>query len=264
MSGVGEAGKPSRETPVAPLSVLVADDDLYLTILHEPSSARLLEDRFAMVIPYSLTPAVNVDGALAVREMLERSGQSMRNTLLVKNPYRAASYEPADTALQAFASAKHRAVGQVAGLLGARTVEVVETRVDKTTLKHDARFSAVLKLLRADVDGSREVAEEIAKRLEVVVKFAGGAPRPEEARAYLAQRNLSADDELLDLINMRADTELLEYTMTVNGTRESRASLAAALDLAAVPVVKAAQVGVGFSQTLQAVSTVEISTRITF
>ncbi|WP_300268958.1 hypothetical protein, partial [Microbacterium sp.] len=51
---------------VRPRSVLVADDDLYLRIEHDPANVALLEDVNAMIVPYSGRAELNARAVASV------------------------------------------------------------------------------------------------------------------------------------------------------------------------------------------------------
>src|SRR5690554_2408564 len=89
-----------------PGSVLVVDDSTYGEISQDPKYVALLEDAHAMIIPFSAQPVANERLVDTLRTILGMSQQLAPNALLMKNPYETASYELADHAIEAFASAK--------------------------------------------------------------------------------------------------------------------------------------------------------------
>lgn len=248
-----------------PRSVLVADGQLYRNISQSPDSIGLLEDLEAMVIPHSGKAEANEQEVLSVRELLSAAGQLISGTLLIRNPYDAASYEFAEYAIETFAIAKYHALANVARLLGAREVHFLEAKVDHDIAKWGAVATATVPAGGGEAELSNEVTKKLEERLESVMKFEGSGPDPEDALAYLRQRNLSNDQQLRGLVEMRTGTNpLTEYKMTLSGTRESTANLKSALKIANAGPVKAVDIGGSFSKSAEWISSIEITTEIKF
>jgi hypothetical protein len=248
-----------------PRTVLVADDKLYLKLESDPRSVHLLEDRDAMVVPYRHEPTVNAREVLAVRELLLTSGQLTRDALLVKNPYEAASFELAEFAPEAFASAKYHAIAVVAGMLGATEMRIVEASVDRTTVRWDADLTAKLPVFGGGAKASRDATKRLEKKVEARMEYEGSAPDRDAALAYLRRRNLWSDPELQALIDLRSiQNRAKKYTLTFSGTRESATNLRSALELAGSVSTKKAKVGATFTRNFESVTTIDITTEITF
>lgn len=255
----------ATEIPALPRTVLVADDDLYLQLENDPRSVPLLEDLDAMIVPYRQAAGVNSRQVSAIRDVLLASGQLTRDALLVRSPYEASSYEPAESAPEVFASTKYHAVAVVAGLLGATTMQIVEATVDRTTGRWGSDLSLKLPLFGGGAKASREVTKRLEKRLEAKTTYVGSDPDPDAALAYLSTRNLLTDPQLRGLVELRSGKNLAaKYTLTFNGTRESATNLKAALDLASSVPLKRANVGATFTRTFESISTIAITTEITF
>lgn len=254
-----------EEPQVLPRSVLVADERLYREILQGPDSVALLEDLDAMVIPYAGNPEVNEHEASAIRDLLLASAQLVPGALLVRNPYEAAAYEFAELAIESFASAKYHALANVARLLGAREVRFVEAKVDRNTSTWRGDAKAKIPAGGAEAEISNEVSKKLEERLEGQMKFPGSEPAPEDAVLYLRRRNLSNDQQLKDLVEMRTGANLIsDYKMTLSGTRESAANLKSALKIANAGPVKAVEIGATFSKTAESIRSIEITTEIIF
>ena len=244
-----------------PRSVLVVPNALYLDLSQDPDRVALLEDVDAMILPYSATPQINESHVAMVRTALEDAGQLTSGSLLIKNPYDASRYEFAEFAIEAFAGAKYHALANVARLLGAKEIHFIEAKVDQNKVNHDGSAKVKTPAVNADLD----LSSEVTKRLEGQMKFPGSAPDPEEALAYLARRFLSNDQHLRDLIEMRTGSNLIsDYKMALNGTRESAANLKSGLSLAKALPATSIQFAGAFTRTAESISSIEITTEITF
>lgn len=222
-----------RETQPLPRSVLVVDEDLYRQISENPDSVDLLDDLDAMVIPYWGKAEVNVTEVASLRRLLLDAGQLAPGSLLVKNPYAPATYEPADLALEAFALAKYHALANVAKHLGATRVSFVDAQVDDAESSWNTAAKAKAHAVKAELRASREVTQKIAKKLRGEMTFDGAPPDIDSALESLRVRNLMSDQQLRYLIELRTGTNpIASYKMTLSGTRESSANLRSALNLA--------------------------------
>ncbi len=247
-----------------PRSVLVVDDHLYREISESPDSVDLLDDLDAMVIPYSAKAEVNVAEVASIRRLLLDAGQLAPGSLLVKNPYTPAAYEPADLALEAFALAKYHALANVAKHLGATKVSFVDAQVDNAESSWNATAKAKAPVAKADIQVSREVTQKIANKLHGEMTFDGAAPDIDSALESLRVRNLMSDQQLRYLIELRTGTNpIASYKMTLSGTRESSANLRSALNLA-VSVPKAGDGSASFTRVVTTISNIDITTEITF
>jgi hypothetical protein len=256
---------PDNESSPLPRSVLVADDALYQRIKSDPDSVGLLNDVDAMIIPFSGRAAAHERESDAIRDVLVAAGQLIPQSLLVKNPYEAASYESAADALLAFASAKYHALANVAKLLGATEVKFVDVKTDQDVTRWGAGLFAKLPVGGGSAKANHDVTKKLGKRLEARMSFPGAAPAPADALAYLSRRNLSNDQQLRDLIEMRTgDNAISSYEIKFSGTRESTANLISALSIANAGPAKAVSIGGDFSRTVSANTSIEITTEIKF
>lgn len=250
-------------TPL-PRSVLVVDDDTYRQISEGPDSVDLLDDLDAMVIPYSGKAEVNIAEVAALRRLLLEAGQLIPGSLLVKNPYTPATYEPADLALESFALAKYHALANVAKHLGATKVSFVDAQVDDAESSWNAAAKARVTVAKADAQLGREVTQKIAKKLHGEMTFDGAAPDIDSALESLRVRNLMNDQQLRYLIELRTGINpIASYKMTLSGTRESSANLRSALNLA-VSVPKSVEGSASFTRVVNTISNIDITTEITF
>lgn len=250
-----------------PRSVLVVRDDHYIRMLGDPKALPLLNDVDAMVVPYSHRPQVNDVQVSTVRKLLQASGQLVADALLIKNPYESGRYEQADYALETFASAKYHAMAEVARLLGARDVSFVEAKIENTVSGWNGGTKIKIPGLgRGQGSIDREVRKNVKGKLDMRLQFPGSAPDPEQASTYLVQHNLQHDPRLQSLVRMRTGDNLVSlYEMTLNGTSESAANVKSALSIASAgPIKDQVSIGGTFTKSAESISSIEITTAITF
>src|SRR5690606_32223122 len=201
----------------------------------------------------------------SIRDVLSAAGQLIPGALLIKNPYQTASYEFADFAIETFASAKYHALAEVARLLGAKTIHFVHAKVDHDVARWGGGATAQIPAAGGEAEVSNEVTKKLEERLEGEMMFTGSDAAPEDALACLRERNLTNDPQLQGLVEMRTGANpILQYKMTLSGTRESAANLTSALKIANAGPVKAVNIGTSFSRTANSISSIEITTKITF
>ncbi|WP_157155715.1 hypothetical protein [Diaminobutyricimonas sp. LJ205] len=236
-----------------------------MKITQDPDSVELLEDLDAMVIPFSSKAEGNELQVASIRQVLLATGQLVSGALLIKNPYETESYEFAEQAIETFAAAKYHHFANVARLLGARQVRFVQARVERVSANWAGSLKARVSPGGGEAEASKEVIKNLEDRLEGQMKFPGSDPAPEEALEHLRRRNLSNDQQLKALVEMRTGTNLIsDYRMTLSGTRESDANLQSALKIANSGAVKAVEIGASFSKAAKSISSVEITTEIKF
>lgn len=251
----------------SPRSVLVADDGLYLDIAGDPGSVGLLDDLDAMVVPYSMMAASNAAQVNAVQEMLRAAGQLIPGALLIKNPYETDVFEFSEHALESFASAKYHHLANVAKLLGAKEVQFEDAKIERQTSATNGGIKAVIPGLGGgDADVSREMARKLDDRLEGRLTFGGSEPDPDAALEFLSLHNLTNDQQLRSLVEMRTGSNPIQgYRMTLSGTRESDANLRAALSIAeSVSGTKGVSIGASFTREVKSIRSIEITTSINF
>ncbi|WP_311260494.1 hypothetical protein [Microbacterium sp. WCS2018Hpa-9] len=252
-------------TGVRPRSVLVASDQLYRRMAQDKDSVALLEDVEAMVVPFSDEPQANAGLIRSVREIVAREGKLVSGALLIKNPYDADGYEFAEHAVETFASEKYHHLANVARILGASEVQFVDAKIEKADNSVQVGGKMKLPTGAGDVGAGRDVSKKLEQRLAGHMEFPGADSEPDLAAAYVAKHNLSNDHQLTALVEMRTGLNpLSRYKMTLSGTREAEANLRSALRLATAGLVKAADIGADFSRTVKSISSVEITTEITF
>ncbi|BAU32059.1 hypothetical protein [Microcella alkaliphila] len=255
-----------------PRSVLVAADELYLKISDSPRDVGLLDDLHAMVVPYSIQPSFHSDEIIKVRQHLLRTGKLVPGSLLIQNPYDRESYEFAESAIEAFASAKYHAMANVARLLGATEVQFKEARVETRQKEWAFGVKGGIKAVDADGDASSQVKDQIKAQLHGQLTFPGSRPRVLEALEYMKRRNLSDDRQLRDLVDMRDDRGVgdedqnlvTSQVVRISGTREAEASFRSALSIANAGPIKALQISTTFTKSATSIRNIEIVTEITF
>lgn len=225
----------------------------------------LLEDLEAMIVPFSDEPQTNKSQVDLVREVLAREGKLVSGVLLIKNPYDTDGYEFAEHAVETFASAKYHHLANVARVLGAKEVQFVEAKIERADANTQGAVKVKLPGGGGDSNVSRDVSKRLEQRLAGQMEFPGSDAAPDVASAYIQNHNLSNDHQFTALVEMRTGLNpLSRYKMTLSGTREAEANLRSALRIASAGPVEAAEIGVDFSRTVKAISSVEITTEITF
>lgn len=248
-----------------PRSILVADARMYRQIAHDSDDVALLEDLDAAIVPYSGRPEVNEQQILTVRDALSAAGQLIPGTLLIKNPYETTNYEFAEQAIESFASAKYHALANTARLLGAREIHFIEAKTSSNTSNSTGGAKVKIPAGAGQADITKDLTKKLEERLEGLMKFPGAEPAPQEALDYLRRRNLSGDQQLKDLVEMRTGANLIsEYKMTLSGTRESTANFKSALKIANAGPVKAVDIGGSFTRTAETINSIEVTTEIFF
>lgn len=251
--------------PSLPRSIFIADDLTYWKIAGDPSNVDLLADRDAMIVSYLAEPEVNEVEVTSVRALIDAAGQLSRGALLVRNPYADNSYALADHAIAEFTGAKYRALARVAGLLGATRVDVREVKVEHSKLTWAAGIRAALKGGQGDAEATREVKKKVENSLKGQFTYDGGPTDVVAAQEFLGRRKLTADQQLMDLVELRSGKNTIRrYHMTIDGVREADANFKAAVNLANAGPVKLLGVGAAFSQTVSTLSRIEIEIEITF
>ena len=248
-----------------PRSILILSDAKYKELTRDPSSVELLEDFEALVIPFSGKAEGHQEDVEAIRALLSDRDLLVSGALLIRNPYEVASFEFAEDAIEAFASAKYHELANVARLLGARTIDFVEVKVEQNRSATRGSLTAKAPAGSGKAEASQDVARKIEERLEGHLEFGGGDPDGEGAREYMKRRRLLNDQQIAALVEMRSGANPVQrYRMTLNGTRESTTNLKSALKLANAGPVKAAEIGAAFSKTAESISRIEITTDIEF
>lgn len=256
---------PATTDAPLPRSVTVLDDKAYVKIIENPKAVALIDDLDALVVPYSGQAAVHEDEVAHVRDVLVRSGQLVQGAFLIKNPYEGETYEPAETAVEAFAVAKYHALANVVRLLGAREIEFVEVRMSNESGNFLANAKLGLSKIGGEAEASQEVKQKLKEKLQARMVFPGSSPDTEAAISYLTRRNLRGDQQMRDLVDMRTGTNpISHYKMTFSGTRESASNFSAGLKLASAAEALGVSLGGRFTKTLESIRDIDIETEINF
>lgn len=240
------------------------NDQEYLTVFNDPDNVERLEDREALVIPYSLPPEENEQSVLAARDLLRSSGQLASGALLVQNPYDTTSYVPASEALETLAVAKYHHLAVLASLLGAEELRVTDAKVERKNSDTRGMAKAGAKGVGVELDTSVQYAAELEAHLKLETDFGGSAPEPDEAMEYIRVHNLVADHPMMALVALRRGRNpVLRYQLTMDATRESQRNITSALGLAK-SLPKLIELNGNFARTAEAVSSIKITTEIKF
>lgn len=256
----------SKDNIRMPRSILILPVATYGDLTRSREWADLHEDADeALVIPYSGKASASQEVVDEIRALLSEQDLLESGSLLIRSPYDADHYERAEDAIEAFASAKYHEVALIAGLLGARSVRFVEVKVDQNRSRAAGALAAKIPAASAKADVSQDVARNIEKRLEGDFTFDGADPDIKGARDLIKRKRLSSDRQIAALVEMRAGTNPIKrYRITMNGTRESTTNVKSALRIAHAGPIKAADIGVDFVRTVEAISRIEITTEIEF
>jgi len=248
-----------------PRSVLIVTDQRYLQIAQSPEGVGLLDDPDALVIPYSGRAQVNEALVSAVRDRLRKAGQLVPGSLLIKNPYDAESFEFAENAIEAFASAKYNAMANVARLLGAKEVHFMEAKIETRSQEWQFGLKVRGKLAKGGGHASNEVKDQLKAQLTGQLFFPGSDPDIEEAVAYISRRNLTNDQQVKDLVELRSGSNrITRQLVKISGTRDSESNFRSAANLANAGPVKMLKAGTTFTKTASMIRNIEISTEIVF
>lgn len=247
-----------------PRSIAVVSDQDYKLVLQDPDGVERLEDREALVVPYSAKPEANESDVESARALLRSSGLLASGSLLVLNPYDASSYVPAAEALETLAVAKYHHLAVVASLLGASDVKVTDAKVERRRSDTGGAAKVGAKGASGDLDMSADFASELAAHMQLETEFAGSDPEPEAALSYLKNHNLLGEHSMTALIELRrGKNPVVRYQLTLDATRESQRNIKSALKVAtALP--KFVEVDGDFKRTAGSIESVKITTEIRF
>lgn len=251
-------------TAVVPLppAAIVVDDKTYREIASDPSRVHRLEAPDSLVIPYSAEPVARPDAIIAVRNKLIDRDLLVMNQLLVRNPYDVASYSSADDAIEAFVKAKYYHLASIAALLGASSIEFVKVEVEKNKSDLVGKAKADLKLMKGSADVGHSLKKLLDNRFEAKTELGGRTADIDAARAFMLERRLSNDPDVVGLIDLcSTGNPLQKHRMKVNGLLESAKTLKAGLELAAA-IDTPAGVSASFSRAVESISSIEVTTVI--
>lgn len=256
----------TSETTQLPLprSVLVVGDEEYERISHTPAAVDSLQDSEAMIIPYSSTPIANRPLVESVRDLIRSADQLASDALLIKHPYERDAYVHADDSIQTFAVAKYHHLAVVASLLGATSMSIQKTAVEKSDQSLRGRLSLGVKGFGAKGRAAAEIRSALEEQLQFNTVFPGSAPDRDEALTYIREHALAADKTFTSLVALRNDRNpVREYTLVLNATKEAELNIRAALKISAA-VPKVLEASGDFVMTARTISDVKIHTLIEF
>lgn len=245
-----------------PPAAIVVDDKTYREIANDPSRVHRLDAPDSLVIPYSAEPVARPDAIIAVRNKLIDRDLLAINQLLVRNPYDVASYASAETAIEAFVKAKYYHLASIAALLGASSIEFVKVEIEKEKSDLLGKVKAELKLVKGSSDVGHSLKKRLENRFEAKTELGGRAANVDAARAFMLERRLSNDPDVVGLIDLcSTGNPLQKHRMKVNGLLESAKTLKAGMDLA-VALGTPDGVSASFSRAVESISSIEVTTVI--
>lgn len=247
-----------------PRSVLVVGDEEYERISHTPEAVDSLQHAEAMIIPYSSTPIANRALVESVRELIRSADQLASDALLIRNPYERDAYVSASDSIQTLAVAKYHHLAVVASLLGATTMSLEKTAVEKSDQSLRGRLSLGVKGLGVMGRAAAEIRSALQEQLQLKTVFPGSEPDRDEALAYIREHGLAADKSFTSLVALRNDKNpVREYTLVLNGIKEAELNIRAALKLTTV-VPRLLEASGNFVLTARTISDVKLHTLIRF
>jgi hypothetical protein len=236
-------------------------DKTYRSLANDTDRASLLEDREAVVVPFSAEPVVQPEHVAAVRELLMARDLLTADRVLVRNPYDVSSYEYAEDAIETFASAKYHHLATIVSLLGGQSIKFLKVEIvqTKSELRGGFKFKA---FANGDADFNRLVKSKLEGRFDGAIEFRGSEPDSDRARAFARDKRLENDPQVYALIEMCASGNTpLKYKMEVNGLRESTKNFKAGL-AAATALQNQIQGGATFARAAEAIHSIKITTVI--
>lgn len=151
-----------------------------------------------MVLPenYDLTTSPMLLG-------LGRRGMWRKDSVLTQNPYHTELYEDDEEPFQHFVQSKVRLIAELVQHLGAKTFTYTETNSQATS--DDVSSGAKGGKGPVKIEGlfSKAAEERLRRGLKIDYTWEGGAPDLAAARALLNHHNLTGDDSLTSLVNLR-------------------------------------------------------------
>lgn len=252
----------SEQSMPAPRVAVVVSDRTYRNIANDERKAYLLETPDSLVVPYSADPVAQAKRVVAVREQLIDRDLMATDQLLVRNPYDPTSYEYADDALETFVKAKYYHLASIAAHLGASSIKFLKVEIEQDKSDTAGDLKANVKVTKADAKFARTIKNRLEGRFEAATDLAGKPVDVEAARAFMLERRLANDPDVLGLIDLcAAGNPVRTHRVKMNGLRESTRSLKAGLELTTNLGMKLGGGGL-FTRAVESISSIEVTTEI--
>ncbi len=246
----------------APRVAVVVSDRTYRNIANDERMAYLLETPDSLVVPYSAAPVAQAERVVAVREQLIDRDLMATDQLLVRNPYDPTSYEYADDALETFVKAKYYHLASIAAHLGASSIKFLKVEIQQDKSDAAGDLKANVKVAKADAKFARTIKNRLEGRFDAATDLAGKPVDVEAARAFMLERRLANDPDVLGLIDLCAvGNPVRTHRVKMDGLRESTRSLKAGLELTTNLGIKLGDGGL-FTRAVESISSIEVTTEI--
>lgn len=252
----------SEQPAPAPRVAIIVSDRAYRDISNDDHRAHLLEDPDSLVVPYSAAPVAQVERVSYLREHLIARDLMATDQLLVRNPYDIAAYEFADDAIETFVKAKYYHLASIAAYLGASSVKFVKVEIEHEKSDSSGSAKVDVKVAKVDAQFARSVKNRLEGRFEAATDLGGKPVDVEAARAFMIERRLSSDPDVLGLIDLSATgNPVRTHRVKINGLRESTRTFKAGLELTTRLDMKPGGGGL-FTRAAESISSIEVTTEI--
>lgn len=136
----------------------------------------------------------------------------------------------------------------------------VEIEQNKSDVAGDLK--ANVKVAKADAKLAHSIKNRLEGRFEAATDLAGRPADVEAARAFMLDRRLSTDPDVLGLIDLcAANNPVRTHRVKINGLRESTRNFKAGLELTTSLGMKLGGGGL-FTRAAESISSIEVTTEI--
>lgn len=254
----------SKLSTLAPRVAVVVADRTYRAIATDEKRAHLLDVPDSLVVPYSAEPVAQVERVHTVRDQLISRDQMATGQLLVRNPYDFTAYAFADEAIETFVKAKYYHLASIAAHLGASSIKFLKIEIDQEKSDSSGDLKANVKVARAAAKFARSMKNRLEGRFEAATDLTGKQMDVEAARAFMMERNLSNDPDVVGLIDLcTTGNSVRTHRVKINGLRESTRNLKAGLDLTTNLGMNLGGGG-HFTRAAESISSIEVTTEISW
>jgi len=213
-----------QEAPSRRRVLIVLPDDDYGQLLHHDEK-EILQQAQVNVIRYDDFLSGDIDHGILAR--LDAQNLIGPGKVLVQDPFSHDIYYEQAEALRKIALRKHLLLSSVCQILGARSLSVrdINVSIDQSVKGAEFRVSAPGR------DGEASVQEKLKKKISEEVRleelWEGGEPDVFRARAYADRYGLSADANILNLIDMMevSANKLKKRELVFNASSEANRNL---------------------------------------
>lgn len=183
--------------------------------------------------------------------------------ILIQNPYARDSYLLEGDVEAELAIEKASRVAHIAHLLGSTSARVTQANSDVSEDESHAQGTVGAKGVVGKLKRDKRLKTALDRQTALTDTSSGGEADIEAARRYIEAQNLTHDTVLVSLVDARAvsTNTLTKRVLTVDATREARASLEIAADISAL---KIGQLGGSGDRSQRSFGRVNVEYEITF